>query len=83
MPKVKYLGTIPPPDMLQALLKHYQKSRKLTSADVGKALGKSSEAVRGKLHRNTDTWTVADVRQWCEALGITSAEELGRAILRR
>lgn len=83
MPKVKYLGTVPPPDMLKDLFKRYQKAQKLSSTDIGDRMNKSGESVRCKLHRGTDTWTVADVRLWCEALGITSAEEIGRAILRR
>lgn len=83
MPKVKYLGTVPPPDMLKDLFKRHQKAHKMTSAEMGVKMGTSGNAVRQKLHRGTDTWTVADVREWCEKLGITSAEEIGRAILRR
>lgn len=83
MPKVKYLGTVPPPDMLRDLIKRHQKAQKLSSSEIGERMNKSGDAVRVKLHRGTDNWTVADVRQWCEVVGITSAEELGRAILRR
>ena len=83
MPKIKYItAAVPPPDMLRDLYKRHQKAQGLSSADMGERLGKSAEAVRGKLHRGTDTWTVADVRLWCKTLGITSAEEIGKAILR-
>ena len=83
MPQVKWLGTVPPPDMLKDLFKRYQKAQKLSSTQIGERMGKSGEAVRGKLHRGTDTWSVEDVRIWCETLGITSAEEVGKAVLRR
>lgn len=78
MPKISYL---PPPDIFKDLIKRYQKAQKLTASDIGKRMSKSADAVRCKLHRGTDKWTVADVRAWCKALNITSAEEVGNAIL--
>ena len=82
MPKVKWIGTAPPEDKLKTLFGRYKKERKLKSDELGELMNKSGDAVRAQLYRGTDCMSVADVRNWCEALGITSAEEIGKAILR-
>lgn len=78
----KYANPLPPPDMLRDLFNHAQKARGLTAPELGGLLDKSPEYIRLKKHRGTDSFTVADVRQWCEALGINDPLALGKAILR-
>lgn len=82
MPPIKWIKppkNVPPPNMVRDLFNRYQKAQGMTSADLGRQLGMSPEAVRSKKSRGT--WTTDDVRDWCHALGITSAEEVGKAIL--
>ena len=87
MPRVKYIPTpqapaAPPRDELKELFKHYMKFRGLSSARMGALLGGMSDgAVRAKLCRGTDTWSGADIRQWCTLLEIPPAE-VGRAMMR-
>ena len=50
-------------------------------AALGERLGVNAQRVRWKKHHGGGTFTVDELRQWCKALGITSAEEVGKAIL--
>jgi len=78
----KYANPVPPPDLLKDLFNHYQKARGLSSTEFGELLHKSGEYVRQKKHKGTDSFTVKDVRAWCQSLGITDPLEVGKAILR-
>ena len=71
------------PDRLNDLFTRYKKALGLKDKDVGKRLGISENYVRQKRHKGTDCWTVADVRQMCEALNITDPMAVGEAILRK
>ena len=79
----KYSSPLPPPDMLRDLFNRAQKARGLTAPELGGLLNTSGGYVRQKKHKGTDAFTVADVRAWCEALGITDPYEVGKAILRK
>lgn len=83
MPRIKYITpkNVPPPNMLKDLFLRYKKAGGVTSAELGRRLGKSDSAVRVKLH--SGNWTAREISDWCNALGITSAEEVGKAILYR
>ena len=72
---------VPPPDMVVDLIARYQAAQKLTAKQLGERLGVNAQRVRWKKHHGGGTFTVDELRQWCKALGITSAEEVGRAIL--
>ena len=74
---------IPAADKLSLLFTGYKKALGLTDKDVGEKLGMSEGYVRQKRHKGTDCWTVADVRQMCEALNITDPMAVGEAILRK
>lgn len=73
---------IPASDNLNDLFTRYKKALGLKDKDVGEKLGMSEGYVRQKRHKGTDSWTVADVRQMCEALKITDPMAVGEAILK-
>jgi hypothetical protein len=72
---------LPPPDLLLDLFNRAQKNRNIKSPQLGALLNTSGGYIRQKKHNGTDSFTVADVRAWCEALGITDPYEVGKAIL--
>lgn len=73
--------TAPPPDMVVDLIDRYQAAQELTAEQLGERMGVNAQRVRYKKYYGGGAFTVDELRRWCKALGITSAEEVGKAIL--
>ena len=81
MPKVRWCVPVPPPNLAKDLICRHMKAKKISSAELGRRVHMEPESVRRKKMKGT--WTVAEFRDWCNALGIDDPEEVGKAILNR
>lgn len=79
MPKIKWIGPKERPNGLKEMFQRHMHERRITSDELGKRMNVSGETVRGRLHRGI--WSYRDIQDWCKALEITDAEEVGQAIL--
>ena len=84
MPKVKWcvpVKQVPPANLLRDLFDRHMKAKHVSSTVLGQRLGIAPESVRRKKSRGS--WTAAEIRDWCKALGIEDPEEVGKAVLNR
>ena len=69
MPKVSWAR--PKVNYLSAMLKTYQKERRMTADQIGRLVGGvKGEAVRKQLAKPADMWRIRDLMLYCDALGI-------------
>lgn len=86
MPKITYSyakkkKTPVPQDVLLELVNRYQKARKMTSADMAKALFLSDpQSYRCKKMRGVDLFKLDDFKLICKKLSIPD-EEIAKAII--
>ncbi len=78
MPKLTWCN---PPNPVAALLRDYQRARKMTSRQIGEAIGKSPDNVRHQIGKAAGQWSAADLLAFCDALGVP-VEEMADALRR-
>lgn len=81
MPKVRWYTPVPPPNMARDLIDRHMKAKHVSSKELGALLKMQPESVRRK--KSKGIWTLEEYRDWCQALGITDPEEIGKAVLNR
>lgn len=70
---------VPPPNYVSELFNRYRKAQKISSDDLGAALGVSGSAVRHALSRPVSAWTVEDMSKYCIALKCPLSDALQAA----
>lgn len=69
MPRISW--TKPKVNYLSAMLRAYQKERRMTADQIGRLVGGvKGEAVRKQIAKPADMWRIRDLKLYCDALGI-------------
>lgn len=70
MPKVKYCLPQPKVNYLAQVFRDYRRERCLTSVDIAEAVGTTPENARRNMNKPSKTWTVGQLMQYCDVIGI-------------
>lgn len=72
MPKIKYINPRRPVkrDPVMDTIRRYESARGYTSKDLGEKLGLSPQSIRAKMSRGSESFTISDLKAWCDALKI-------------
>ena len=79
MPKVKWCKVAPKINYLRPLFDAYRRANKITTADMAKVLGCSQQNVAQQISRDTDLWTIGQLKKYSAAAGVTLEEAVRAA----
>ena len=81
MPKVTWISQPKPKvNYLAALFHAYRLATKMTSADIGKAVGCSPQNARVQMNKPGPEWNIGQLMKYCDVLGIPYEEAFKAAI---
>ena len=79
MPKVKWCKVPPKVNYLAALFKAYKKANKISTAAMAEKLGCSQQNVAQQISRDTDLWTIGQLKKYSAAAGVPLEEAVRAA----
>lgn len=80
MPKVKWISQPKPKaNELAALFHAYRVARRMTSAQIGEAVGTSAAYARYQMNKPGKEWNIGQLLLYCDVLGIPYDDALEAA----